>query len=132
MRRLHLAFWQKTYLLTLALFLVCLNGGVFVVAALGRASSYNAECEKYLAQQHYIAQSLQSDAQTVYARRPQAAARLAESYARSYGPAVGLRVVLDGETLADTLPAPGQGAVSYTHLDVYKRQLRWSRAPTAA
>ena len=79
---------------------MCLNGGVFVVAALGRASSYNAECEKYLAQQHYIAQSLQSDAQTVYARRPQAAARLAESYARSYGPA----------------------AVSYTNLDVYKRQ----------
>ncbi len=111
MRRPHLAFWQKTYLLTLALFLVCLNGGVFVVAALGRASSYNAECEKYLAQQHYIAQSRQSDAQTVYARRPQAAARLAESYARSYGPAVGLRVVLDGEILADTLPAPGQGDV---------------------
>lgn len=100
-------FWQKAYILTLALFLLALNGGIAVVLSVSRQKAFEAECESLLARQHIVAQSLAEDAAAVEARRPQALPRLGESYAGQYRPkGIFLRVAQGEETWADTLPQP--------------------------
>ncbi len=56
----RLKFWQKTYLLTLALFLrLALGGGITAIASVSQQRAFEAECGKLvLAQQHPVAQSL--------------------------------------------------------------------------
>lgn len=49
-----LKFWQKTYLLTLALFLLALGGGITAIASVSQQRAFEAECGKLLAQQHSI------------------------------------------------------------------------------
>ena len=68
----RLKFWQKTYLLTLALFLLALGGGTTAIASVSQQRAFEAECGKLLAQQHSVAQSLAADAAAVQARRPEA------------------------------------------------------------
>ena len=58
----RLKFWQKTYLLTLALFLLALGGGITAIASVSQQRAFEAECGKLLAQQHSVAQSLAADA----------------------------------------------------------------------
>lgn len=53
----RLKFWQKTYLLTLALFLLALGGGTTAIASVSQQRAFEAECGKLLAQQHSVAQS---------------------------------------------------------------------------
>ena len=77
----RLKFWQKTYLLTLALFLLALGGGITAIASVSQQRAFEAECGKLLAQQHSVAQSLAADAAAVQARRPEALPRLAQNYA---------------------------------------------------
>ena len=47
----RLKFWQKTYLLTLALFLLALGGGITAIASVSQQRAFEAECGKLLAQQ---------------------------------------------------------------------------------
>lgn len=102
-------FWQKAYLITLALFLLALNGGIAAVLSIGRQQAFEAECASLLAQQHIVAQSLAEDAAAVQARRPQALPRLGESYAGQYRPkGIFLRVAQGAEVWADTLPQPDE------------------------
>ncbi|MFQ8832853.1 MAG: hypothetical protein ACLR7U_08250, partial [Ruthenibacterium lactatiformans] len=54
----RLKFWQKTYLLTLALFLLALGGGTTAIASVSQQRAFEAECGKLLAQQHSVAQIL--------------------------------------------------------------------------
>ena len=106
-RRFALKFWQKTYLLTLALFLLALYGGIAAIASAAQQRAFEAQCGMLLERQHAAAQSLAADAAAVYARRPEALPRLAESYAAQAGGAgMFLRVAHGGELWADTLPAP--------------------------
>ena len=63
----RLKFWQKTYLLTLALFLLALGGGTTAIASVSQQRAFEAECGKLLAQQHSVAQSLAADAAAVQA-----------------------------------------------------------------
>lgn len=67
-----LRFWQKTYLVTLALFLVCLAGGVFAIMTVSRNISFRARREAFLSRQHIVAQSLAVDIAAVSARRSSA------------------------------------------------------------
>lgn len=108
----RLSFWQKIYLCALALFLACLNLGVFAVAAVGQSSSFAAERDRLLTRQHFIAEMLAQDMAAVEARRPGALPALAEGYAQSYGGSdTWLKVVRGEQTLADRLPAPDGGTV---------------------
>ena len=50
----RLKFWQKTYLLTLALFLLALGGGTTAIASVSQQRAFEAECGKLLAQQHSV------------------------------------------------------------------------------
>ncbi|MBC5580776.1 HAMP domain-containing histidine kinase [Anaerofilum sp. BX8] len=110
-RTARLSFWQKIYLCTLALFLFCLNAGVFAVAAVGQSSSFEAERERLLTRQHFIAETLAQDMAAVEARRPGALPALAQDYALSYGGSgAWLKVTRGGSTLADRLPAPDDAA----------------------
>ena len=86
----RLKFWQKTYLLTLALFLLALGGGTTAIASVSQQRAFEAECGKLLAQQHSVAQILAADAAAVQARRPEALPRLAQA----------------GDVWADELPQP--------------------------
>lgn len=45
----RLKFWQKTYLLTLALFLLALGGGTTAIASVSQQRAFEAECGKLLA-----------------------------------------------------------------------------------
>lgn len=74
----RLKFWQKTYLLTLALFLLALGGGTTAIASVSQQRAFEAECGKLLAQQHSVAQSLAADAAAVQAQAGGAAASGAE------------------------------------------------------
>ena len=110
-RAVRLSFWQKIYLCTLALFLFCLNAGVFAVAAVGQSSSFEAERERLLTRQHFIAETLAQDMAAVEARRPGALPALAQDYALGYGGSgAWLKVTRGGSTLADRLPAPDDAA----------------------
>ena len=100
-------FWQKAYLLTLALFLLALNGGVAVVLSAARRQAWQAQCGVFLAQQHAVAQSFAADAAAVSARRPEQLPRLGQDYARQFKKRGVLLRVSQGDTLwADELPAP--------------------------
>ena len=44
----RLKFWQKTYLLTLALFLLALGGGITAIASVSQQRAFEAECGKLL------------------------------------------------------------------------------------
>lgn len=107
MKTMRLKFWQKAYLLTLALFLTALMGSVAALAGLSQQRSFEAECGKLLAQQHAVAQSFARDAAAVQARRPAALAQLARNYAaQQQRGGILLRVTQGQETWADMLPAP--------------------------
>ena len=103
----RLKFWQKTYLLTLALFLLALGGGITAIASVSQQRAFEAECGKLLAQQHSVAQILAADAAAVQARRPEALPRLAQNYAGQLKRSgVFLRVAQAGDVWADELPQP--------------------------
>lgn len=106
-KKFVLKFWLKTYLLTLTLFLAALYGGIAAIASAAQQSAFEAQCNMLLERQHAAAQSLAADTAAVYARRPEALPRLAESYAaQAGGTGMFLRVARGSELWADTLPAP--------------------------
>ena len=100
-------FWQKAYALTLALFAVCMAGGLALVLALSQQRSYEAECCMLLAKQHNIAQSFAADAAAVALRRPAALPHLAKTYVRQYATdEIFLQITCEDTLLAGTLPVP--------------------------
>ena len=54
-------FWQKTYLLTLLLFLVFLNGGIFSLAVYTNSKTMDSAIAAARSEQYYIAGSLERD-----------------------------------------------------------------------
>ncbi len=104
-----LKFWQKAYLMTLALFLLALGGSVAAIASAAQQRAFEAECDKFLTRQHSVAQALAADVAAVCARRAEALPRLASSYAKqTAGSGLTLRITRDGEIWADTMPAPDE------------------------
>ena len=68
----RMAFWMRTYLATLALFLACLGGGVLGVTVLSRNMSFGARSEEFLTHQHILLQQMAEDIAAVAADRPAA------------------------------------------------------------
>jgi len=58
---MKLKFWQKTFLLTLVIFLVCLNAGVFSLAVYTHSRDLNAECANCRAELNYLVQAFNRD-----------------------------------------------------------------------
>ena len=54
-------FWQKAYLLTLALFLLCINGGVLSLTVYTHGKNVQSAEEAAKAQQYYVAVSFERD-----------------------------------------------------------------------
>jgi len=54
-------FWQKTYLLTLALFLLFMDGGIFSLAVYANSKTMDSTVAAARAEQYYIAGSLERD-----------------------------------------------------------------------
>ncbi len=102
---MHLKFWQKAYLLTLALFIAAFGGGIALLSQWSQQRSFEAECGKLLAQQHAVAQSFVRDAAAVQARRPTALPRLTQNYAAQQSAL--LLQIRQGDTVwADRIPQP--------------------------
>lgn len=100
--RRRLAFWLRTYLATLALFLACLLGVVFGVATVSRNMSFSARCEEFLNRQHLLVQSMAEDIAAVAASRPAALPDLYAYYGGRYG-SEGVRIaVWQGGSLVDS------------------------------
>lgn len=78
----RISFWQKIYLYTLILFLFCFNVGVFAVVSVGQQRGFEAERDRLLTRQHFIAQTLAQDMAAVEARKPGAMSALTEDYVK--------------------------------------------------
>lgn len=101
----NLKFWQKTYLLTLALFIVCLCAGVFFIGFLSQRREMENEKSKAVAQQNYIAQRLAYDMDAVPEGNSALLQKLFASYGGYYaenGAALELRT--GNETVFSNLP----------------------------
>lgn len=98
-------FWQAIYLATLALFLVCLFGGVLGVATISCRLSFDARCDEFLARQRAFVQRLSQDVPAVAENRPAALDSLYVYHAmqaNSDGMRVSIR--LNGQTCYSDLP----------------------------
>ncbi len=58
---MKMRFWQKTYIFTLGLFLLCLNAGVLSLAVYTHQKNVSATEAAFSAEQHYIARSFEMD-----------------------------------------------------------------------
>ena len=63
---MKLKFWQKAYVLTLAIFLLCLNAGILVVAVYTNTENENSAVSSAQIQQSYIATSFERDVADLY------------------------------------------------------------------
>lgn len=106
-----LRFWQKAYLLTLALFLAALYGGVAFIGWQNQQQTMASEVEKARGEQSFVAQGLAQDLAAVEGGN----ARLQKaSLARSYGTyyaqnGILLAVSQNGEEMFSNLPAAEGG-----------------------
>ncbi|RDB60384.1 hypothetical protein C1878_14055 [Gordonibacter sp. 28C] len=109
-----LRFWQKAYLLTLALFLAALYGGVAFIGWQNQQQTMASEVEKARGEQSFVAQGLAQDLAAVEGGN----ARLQKaSLARSYGTyyaqnGILLAVSQNGEEMFSNLPAGGDAALA--------------------
>ena len=76
-----LKFWQRLYLAVLALFLVCLGGGLFAVVQVGMRVAFDARRDTFLTAHHTAAQALAEDITALLGRRPDALAGLVADHA---------------------------------------------------
>ena len=98
-------FWQKTYIITLILVsaTLVLSGAMFLQIA--RSASFQAQTDKFLERQHYIALRFVEDASAVLLRKPAALAHLAENYEKTQKTNGTFLCITHGDkTLASKLP----------------------------
>lgn len=94
--RKPLRFWQKIYLFTLALFLLCLAAGVFSLASFTHRRSVAAVSESCETEAHYIAQALEKDLPSY--TKPENRKALLEAYGIFYRKKDVLLQITDGDT----------------------------------
>ncbi|MEG2021584.1 MAG: hypothetical protein RR087_07400, partial [Oscillospiraceae bacterium] len=64
-----ISFWQKTYIVTLLIFLLALNGGVLVSSVISRNQSVNSDINQRLTQHQVLLQRLMQDIYAVQTSR---------------------------------------------------------------
>lgn len=62
---MKLRFWQKAYLFTLALFLVCINAGILSLTVYTHSKNVKSAEEAAKAQQYYVAMSFERDVEYI-------------------------------------------------------------------
>ncbi len=98
-------FRTKIYIITLMLFIFCISVSFLLILTISNNRIYGAETEKWLAEQHSIAQVLSNDAAAVASRRYSALRPLCEAYVDSYArQGVYMAIVGEGEVWKSTLP----------------------------
>ena len=99
-------FWQKTYILTLILFLVCLNAGILSLTLFTYGKSVRSAEESAGAEQYYIARSFERDLEDMLAAsRVQSPSLLMTSYGSYYSEkGVFLAFESEGKTVYSNLP----------------------------
>lgn len=106
---MKLKFWQKTFVLTLAAFLFCLNAGVFSLAVYTHGRDLNAECANCRAELDYIAQAFKRDYDDLMAAGEGAdPVLLMDSYCSFYAKRGVLLEFIQGGTVLS-------GSFSYAH-----------------
>ena len=82
---MKMRFWQKTYILTLVLFLVCLNAGIISLTLFTHSKSVRSAEETAGAEQYYIARSFERDLEDMLAAgAEQSPSLLMSSYCAYY------------------------------------------------
>ena len=82
-KKIKLRFWQKAYLLTLALFLLCINGGILSLTVYTHGENVKAAEEAAKAQQYSVAVSFERDMEYL-AENGGSAALLMEAFGAHY------------------------------------------------
>lgn len=100
-----LRFWQKIYLTALALFLLCLNAGVFGVCIANKRQSDEAVKRQALTQQQVLIRQFTSDLYETQRTRPLALSTVYENAVRNFGnEGFLLEIRQNGITLNTNLP----------------------------
>ncbi len=99
-------FWQRTYLFTLVLFLICLNVSIFTLAYYTYQNNVTATEENCRAEQAYILRSFERDyADMMDESEAFSPSLLMQSYGTYYAPrGVGLRFLQNTDVLYNNLP----------------------------
>jgi len=103
---MKMRFWQKTYILTLILFLVCLNAGILSLTLFTYSKSVRSAEESAGAEQYYVARSFERDLEDMLAAsRAQSPSLLMTSYGNYYSErGVFLSFERNGRTVFSSLP----------------------------
>ncbi len=103
---MKMRFWQKTYILTLILFLVCLNAGIISLTLFTYSKSVRSAEESAGAEQFYVARSFERDLEDMLAAsRLQSPSLLMTSYGNYYDDrGVFLAFESEGKTVFSNLP----------------------------
>ncbi|MEG1367277.1 MAG: hypothetical protein RSC96_08685, partial [Oscillospiraceae bacterium] len=100
-----ISFWQKTYIVTLLIFLLALNGGVLVSSVISRNQSVNSDINQRLTQHQVLLQRLMQD---IYAVQTSRAFALPQMYKQGletfHKNGFLLEIRLNKEVLASNLP----------------------------
>lgn len=101
-----LQFWQKTYLITLLLFLAALYGGIFFIGWSNQKQMIDGEVEKAKSQQYFIAKNLDNEFSKVEDNIYLSENALIRSYANYYLQfGINLEVKNGNEEIYTNLPA---------------------------
>ena len=107
MRRLHLKYWHKTYLASLAL-AAGLLAALFAVLQISCRQSFAARVDELLTRQHALVTTVAEDTAAVLASRPDALAQLWSNHGQSArGQGLGLGIFRNGEAGYSSLPTAG-------------------------
>ncbi len=102
---MKLRFWQKTYLLSLSLFLLALYGGIIFIGWQNWNQMLNSEIEKARSEQHFIAQNVAKDISATNQDSEVLPEALFKSYGNYYAQDGLLsQFIYDGEVLFSNFP----------------------------
>ena len=116
---MKLRFWQKAYLLTLALFLICINVGILSLTVYTHGKNVRAAEEAVKAQQYYVAMSFERDMEYLESNGG-SVALLMEGFGAHYrDKGLSIAFLQGEETLYSTISFPYEMENdTLTHLDV--------------
>lgn len=102
--KIHLRFWQKTYLLTLAFFLIALFGGFGLVGWQNQQQSLEDLSQSVKAEQLLVAQNLSRDLAAIDSDFAVRSSSLARSYGEYYAQSdILIEITKDNDTLFSNL-----------------------------
>ncbi len=119
---MKMRFWQKTYVFTLCLFLLCLNAGVLSLSVYTYQKSVNATESAFAAEQYFIKRSFEMDyAEMTRASKNQSPSLLMQTYSAYYEQKGLLFEFRENgnaiHTCFDEAPSLGKNAIAHKELD---------------